>query len=519
VKKMSIMSVENVTHYYGDKLILQNIEFRLLNKERVGLIGPNGSGKSTLLKILSGDLLPDDGFIELQPNIHIGYLEQQMDLKAGMSIREYLKTAFQDLFDLEQEMLQLAITMSDKEDVDLVRSLNRFAQIQEILEHREFYFIDAKVDEVALGLGIHLLGMDKDVAQLSGGQRTKILLAKLLLKEPDVLLLDEPTNYLDVEHINWLKDYLRNYKNSFILISHDTEFINEVVNVIYHLEHKTITRYLGNYQKFVELFEFRKQQIYLAYNRQQEEIQKLESYIQKNKVRASTSKQAKSREKKLEKMDRIDKPEPAPKPRFSFKPSVRPGGLIMETLELEVGYDTALLPPFSVQLKRGEKVAVFGHNGIGKSTMLKTIIGELNPFKGVVHFGQNIRPAYFAQEWAATASYTPLEYIWSLNETLTQKEVRQALARSGLKTEHIFQPMNQLSGGEQTKVRLCQLMLENSNWLILDEPTNHLDTQSKEVLSNALKNYEGTILVVSHEPEFYQQWVTKIWDLEQWRTN
>jgi ATPase subunit of ABC transporter with duplicated ATPase domains len=516
---MSIMSVENLTHYYGDKLILKNIEFRLLNKERVGLIGPNGSGKSTLLNILSGELLPDNGFIEQQPYVQVGYLEQQTDLTAGMSIREYLKTAFQDLYDLEYELLQLAATMSDKEAVDLERSLTRYAQIQDILEHRNFYFIDAKVDEVSFGLGIQLLGMEKDVAQLSGGQRTKILLAKLLLKEPDVLLLDEPTNYLDVEHISWLKDYLKSYKNSFILISHDTEFLNEVVNVIYHLEHKRITRYLGNYRKFVELYEFRKQQIYMAYDRQQEEIQKLESYIQKNKVRASTSKQAKSREKKLEKMDRISKPKPASKPRFSFKSSVRPGSLIMETLELEVGYDTALLPPFSVQLKRGDKVAVTGHNGIGKSTMLKTIMGEINPFKGVVTFGKNIKPAYFAQEWAATSSQTLLEFIWSLNETLTQKEVRQALARSGLKTEHIFQPMNLLSGGEQTKVRLCQLMLENSNWLILDEPTNHLDIQSKEVLSKALKDYDGTILLVSHEPEFYQQWITGIWDLEHWRTN
>lgn len=516
---MSIVNVENVIHYYGDKLILQNIEFRLLNKERVGLIGPNGAGKSTLLKILSGELLPDKGSIQWQPNVDVGYLEQQVDLTEGMSVREYLKSAFQHLYDLEGEMLQLAAEMSGKEADDLERSLARFAHIQVILEHQEFYLLDAKVDEVAFGLGIHVLGMDKDVAQICGGQRTKLLLAKLLLKEPDVLLLDEPTNYLDVEHIHWLKEYLKNYKSSFILISHDTDFLNEVVNVIYHLEHKRVTRYLGNYQKFVELYEFRKRQIFMAYDRQQEEIQKLESYIQKNKVRASTSKQAKAREKKLAKIDRIVKPESAPKPKFSFKPSVRPGSLIMETLDLEVGYDTALLPPFSVQLKRGDKVAVIGYNGIGKSTMLKTIIGELNPFKGIVTFGQNIKPAYFAQEWAARAGQTPFEYIWSLHETLTQKEVRQALARSGLKTEHIFQPMNLLSGGEHTKVRLCQLMLEYSNWLILDEPTNHLDIQSKEVLSKALKDYEGTVLVVSHEPEFYQPWVTQIWDLEKWRTN
>jgi ATPase subunit of ABC transporter with duplicated ATPase domains len=512
-----IVNVENVTHYYGDKLILKNIEFRLLNKERVGLIGPNGSGKSTLLQILSGALLPDSGKIEWHPNVQVGYLEQQIDLKAGLSIRDFLRSAFRRLYELEAEMLHLSSEMANPEGTDLEISLNRFAQIQELLEHNEFYYLDSKIDEVAFGLGIQVLGMEKDVSQLSGGQRTKLLLAKLLLKEPDVLLLDEPTNYLDYEHIIWLMDYLKNYKSSLILISHDTDFLNEVVNVVYHLEHKGLTRYLGNYQKFVEMYEFRKQQIYTAYDKQQEEIGKLETYIQKNKVRASTSKQAKAREKKLMKIERIVKPEPVPKPKFSFKVSERPASLIMETKDLEVGYDTALLPPFSVELKRGEKVAIIGHNGIGKSTMLKTIIGDLAPFNGSLLFGQKVKPAYFAQEWTTTTNQTPLDYIWSLHETMTQKEVRQALARSGLKTDHIFQPLHSLSGGEQTKVRLCQLILEKSNWLILDEPTNHLDVQSKESLAKALQEYEGTVLLVSHEPDFYKDLVTKVWDLEKWR--
>jgi ATPase subunit of ABC transporter with duplicated ATPase domains len=515
---MSILNVENLTHYFGDKLIFKNIEFRLLNKEHVGLVGPNGAGKSTLLQILSGAILPDNGKISWQPNIQVGYLEQQTELQSGLTIRDYLRSAFQHLYDYEKELLELSSQMSHCENNEtLEKYLNRFSQLQELLEHHNFYFIDTKIDDVASGLGIYVLGMEKDVSQLSGGQRTKLLLAKLLLKEPEILLLDEPTNYLDFEHINWLKDYLKNYPNSFILISHDTEFLNEVVNVVYHLEHKSLTRYLGNYKKFKEQYELRKQQIFIEYAKQQQEIDRLESYIQKNKARASTSKQAKSREKRLEKIERIDKPVYTPKPRFSFKVSERPASLIVDAVELAVGYETELLPPFDFTLRRGDKVAIIGHNGIGKSTMLKTIIGELSPLNGQISFGQNVLPAYFAQEWNTTSAQTPLEYIWSGHEEMTQKEVRQALARSGLKTEHIFQPLNSLSGGEQTKVRICQLMLTKSNWLILDEPTNHLDIQSKEVLSHALAMYEGTVLVVSHEPEFYKDWVTDVWNLEKWK--
>lgn len=513
---MSIVNVKRVTHYYGDKLVFKDVDFRLLNNEHVGLVGPNGAGKSTLLQILSGYILPDQGTVEWLPNVHVGFLEQQVDLKPGVTIRDYLRGAFQFLYEAEKEMLELSSKMGDSAPEELEKMLSRFAKLQELLEQQDFYLIDPKVEEIANGLGIMALGLDTDVGHLSGGQRTKLLLAKLLLEEPHVLLLDEPTNYLDFEHIEWFKDYLKNYPNSFILISHDTAFLNEVVNVIYHLEHKSLTRYIGNYQKFVETYEFRKHQINIAYDRQQAEIEKLETYISKNKVRASTSKQAKAREKKLAKIERIEKPVSLPKPRFSFHVSNRPASLIIEVNELEVGYERPLLRPFSFTLKRGEKVAITGHNGIGKTTTLKTIMGEIKPLSGEVKFGQYVKPAYFEQEWNMTSEQTPMDYIWSLHESMTQKEVRQALARSGLRTEHIFQPLHSLSGGEQTRVRICELILENSNWLILDEPTNHLDTQAKESLSDALEKYEGTVVVVSHEPEFYKNWVTQVWNLEQW---
>ncbi|MFD1737280.1 ABC-F family ATP-binding cassette domain-containing protein [Bacillus salitolerans] len=513
---MSIVTVEQVTHYYGDKLVFKNIDFRLLNQERVGLVGPNGAGKSTLLEILTGAILPDEGTVIWQPNVRVGFLEQQVDLKEGVSIRHYLRSAFQSLYDAEAEMIELSKQMGECSEAELERLFKRFSAIQDLLDQEDFYIIDPKIEEISNGLGITALGMETEVNQLSGGQRTKILLAKLLLEEPDVLLLDEPTNYLDLVHIDWLKDYLKHYPNSFILISHDTGFVNEVVNVIYHLEHKQLTRYIGNYQKFKEMYEFRKQQIYAEYDKQQAEIQKLETYIQKNKVRASTSKQAKAREKKLMKIDRIEKPDPTPRPRFSFQISERPTSVIVEVEHLEVGYVKPLFPSFTVTLKRGEKVAITGHNGIGKSTTLRTIIGEIPALGGNIKFGDRVKPAYFAQDWTIKSSLSPLEYMWGLHEKMTQKEVRQALARCGLKTEHIFQPLNCLSGGEQTRVRLCELMLERSNWLILDEPTNHLDLQAKEALAKALMEYEGTVIVVSHEPDFYESWVTQVWNLEQW---
>lgn len=516
---MSILNVDQLSHYFGDQLLFKDINFRLLNREKIGLIGPNGAGKTTLLKILSGKILPDSGKVELLPKIQLGYLEQHILLSEGMKIKEYLQSAFQHLYDLEKEQQQLTVEMSSSNTEQLEKQLKRYGQIQDQLECEDFYSIDTKIEEICAGLGIDAYGMETDVSKLSGGQRTKLLLAKLLLMEPDLLLLDEPTNYLDYAHIQWLKEYLIKYAHSFILISHDTEFLNQVVNVIFHLEHKQLTRYTGNYQQFMAAYELRKHQLHTAYNRQQDEIKKLETYIQKNKARSSTSKQAKSREKRLLKMDKLMKPEETPNPRFSFKVSERPTSTIVEGKKVFVGYNTSLLASLNFKLARDEKVAIIGHNGIGKSTLLKTIIGEISPLQGEIKYGQNIRYSYFSQEWNFATEVTPLEYIWSLNPTMLQKEIRQALARAGLKKEHMFKSIPSLSGGEQTKVRLTQLMLENTNWLILDEPTNHLDVQAKESLSRALQQYEGTVLIVSHEPEFYREWCTQVWDLELLKKN
>ncbi|MCJ7842999.1 ATP-binding cassette domain-containing protein [Lederbergia sp. NSJ-179] len=513
---MSILEVNELTHSYGDKIVLRDVSFRMLKGEHIGLVGANGAGKSTLFKIITGQLLPDSGKIIWQPTAKRGNLEQHIQLTAGESLRTYLQGAFQDLFAAEQEMISLTEQMANETEEQLDKLLNKYSRLQTKLEQEDFYGIDAKIEEVAAGLGLTSLGLDTDVDNLSGGQRTKLLLAKLLLSKPDVLLLDEPTNYLDTAHIAWLENYLKDYPHAFMLISHDTAFMNAVVNVIYHLEHKQLTRYTGNYKQFTKAYELRKQQIHQQYERQQEEIQKLETYVQKNKARASTAKQAKSREKKLEKMTRIEKPSAPPQPVFSFSVSEQPVRFMLEATDLDIGYTRALFSSVHLKLERGEKVALIGHNGIGKTTTLKTLLGELPALRGSVSLGDRVKPAYFSQESRIAGKQTALEEIWSDFPDLTQKEVRTKLARCGLKTEHIFQPLASLSGGEQTKVRLCKLQLAESNLLVLDEPTNHLDTITKAALQNALRDYQGTIILVSHEPEFYQDWVTQVWDMESW---
>ncbi|MBJ8026871.1 ABC-F family ATP-binding cassette domain-containing protein [Bacillus cereus group sp. N21] len=507
---MSVLTVENLTHTYGDKTILYNACFRLLQGEHAGLVGSNGAGKSTLLRLLIGEVLPDGGMIEWFPHVKAGFLEQHIDLQEGTTIEEYLQSAFSHLYAIEREMIVIAEKMAKETDLD--KLLVHYGELQNILEGSDFYQVHTKIEEVAAGLGLLDLGMKKDVSKLSGGQRTKLLLGKLLLEKPHVLLLDEPTNYLDTVHIDWLRAYLQAYEHAYIVVSHDESFLNNITNVIYHLEGQTIKRYTGNYERFLESYRLQKQQLQVAYTRQQKEIANLESFIQKNKIRKA--KQAKSREKVLEKMKKIGKHNDVPRPRFYFQIHTEPVSRILQAQQIQIGYVEPLLPSLNLQVKRGEKIAIVGHNGIGKTTMLKTLLGQLEPLSGRVHIGERVQPAYFAQE-EFRVEVTPLEQVWSGRPDMTQKEIRQSLARCGLKADHIRQSLCSLSGGEQTKVRLCELMLMRSNVLILDEPTNHLDVQAKEALREALEHYQGTILLVSHEPSFYESWVTRVWNLEE----
>ena len=515
---MSILNVEHLSHGFGDRAIFQDVSFRLLKGEHIGLIGANGEGKSTFMSIITGKLQPDEGKVEWAKNVRVGYLDQHTELKKGMTVRETLASAFAFLFDLEEQMNQMYDKMADATEEEMASYMEETGLIQELLSAHDFYMIDAKVEEVGRALGLAEVGLDRDVTELSGGQRTKVLLGKLLLEKPDILLLDEPTNYLDVEHIEWLKRYLNDYENAFILISHDIPFLNSVVNLIYHMDNQQLNRYVGDYDKFQEVYAVKKAQLEAAYNRQQKEIAQLKDFVARNKARVSTRNMAMSRQKKLDKMDVIELAAEKPKPEFHFKEARVPGRYIFKTSELVIGYDEPLSVSLNVEMERGEKLVLTGANGIGKTTLLKSILGLIPVLGGSVELGDYLEIGYFEQEMSQDIETTCLEELWQEFPAYSQYEARSALAKCGLTTKHIESKVRVLSGGEQAKLRLCKLVNRQSNLLVLDEPTNHLDVDAKDELKRALQEYRGSILMVCHEPEFYEGLATKVWDCSKWTT-
>lgn len=510
-----ILDVKNLSHGFGDRAIFDNVSFRLLKGEHIGLIGANGEGKSTFMNIITGNLMPDEGTVEWAKNVRAGYLDQHTVLESGMTINDVLKSAFNYLFELEEKMNDICDKMGEASQDEMDKMLEELGTIQDILTNNDFYMIDAKVEETARALGILELGLNRDVSELSGGQRTKVLLAKLLLQKPDILLLDEPTNYLDTNHIEWLKRYLQEYENAFILISHDIPFLNSVINIIYHMENQKLDRYVGDYDKFMEVYEMKKSQLEAAYKRQQQEIGELKDFVARNKARVSTRNMAMSRQKKLDKMDIIELAKEKPKPEFSFKNARATGKVVFETEDLVIGYDKPLSKQINLRMERGEKIAVTGTNGIGKTTFLKSVLGIIPSISGKVHLGDYLYKGYFEQEIKA-GDNTCIEEIWQEFPSFTQYEVRSALAKCGLTTKHIESKVKVLSGGEQAKVRLCKLINVETNILLLDEPTNHLDVDAKEELKRALSEYKGAVLLVCHEPEFYTGLVDKVWNLEEY---
>ncbi len=513
---MSICTVEHLSHGFGDRGIFDDVSFRLLKGEHVGLIGANGEGKSTFMSILTNKLVPEEGRVLWSSKVRVGYLDQHTTLEKGLSVRQILQRAFQYLFDDEAEMLQLYNAMAEDPDLDLDATLERIGIIQDTLDHHDFYIIDKKIEEVASALGLNTIGLDHKVDQLSGGQRTKVLLTKLLLEKPDILLLDEPTNYLDEEHIVWLKRYLLNYENAFILISHDIPFLNDVVNLIYHVENRKLTRYVGNYEEFTRIYEQNKRLLESAYGRQQSEIARLEDFVARNKANVATSNMAKSRQKKLDKMDRIELMPEKPQPVFNFKLARTSGKLIVEANDLIIGYELPLTRPLKFTIERGQKIALTGANGLGKTTLLKSILGLLDPLKGSIEQGEYLFIGYFEQESKRNNTLTCIDDVWQTFPSFTQLEIRNALAKVGLTRQQLESKVSVLSGGEQAKVRLCKILHTPSNVLVLDEPTNHLDSDAKEEFKRALMAYKGTILLVCHEPEFYQDIVSEVWNVESW---
>ncbi|SDY65383.1 ABC-F family ATP-binding cassette domain-containing protein [Tindallia californiensis] len=515
---MSLLTVKNLSHGFGDRAIFDDVSFRLLKGEHIGLIGANGEGKSSFMNIITGKIEPDKGTVHWAKRVRVGYLDQHTVLEKEMTIKDALKGAFQYLFDLEAEMNQLYESMGNVSEDELNTMLEEVGTIQDLLDQNDFYIIDAKVEEVARGLGLTDIGLDKQVDDLSGGQRTKILLAKLLLEKPEILLLDEPTNYLDEEHIEWLRRYFQEYENAFILISHDIPFLDSVTNLIYHMENQKLERYPGSYDQFLQIHQAKKEQLQAAYKKQQQEISELKDFVARNKARVATRNMAMSRQKKLDKMEMIELAQEKPKPEFHFLTARTPGKLIFQTEDLVIGYEEPLTRPLTIKMERNQKIALVGANGLGKTTLLRSLLGEVPPLAGVVEEGDFLHIGYFEQEIKESNTNTCIEEVWQEFPGLNQREVRSALAKCGLTTKHIESQVRVLSGGEQAKVRLCKLMNKETNVLVLDEPTNHLDVDAKEELKRALQAYKGTILLISHEPDFYRDVVTEVWNCEDWTT-
>ena len=509
-----ILDVSNLSHGFGDRAIFENVSFRLLAGEHIGLVGANGEGKSTFMNIVTGSLMPDEGTVTWAKNVKVGYLDQHTALEPGMTIGGVLKDAFSRLFDMEKRINEICDKLADVPDDE---EMNALLEEMGLLDSHDFSIIDSKVEEVARAFDLLQLGLDKDVTELSGGQRTKVLLAKLLLEKPEILVLDEPTNYLDAHHIEWLRRYLQEYENAFILISHDIPFLNSVVNIIYHMENCQLGRYVGDYDKFQEVYAVKKSQLEAAYRKQQQEISELKDFVARNKARVATRNMAMSRQKKLDKMDVIQLEREKPKPEFNFKEARTSGKVIFETDDLVIGYskDRPLSKPMNLRMERGDKIAITGTNGIGKTTFLKSVLGLIPAISGKAQLGDYLHIGYFEQE-VKPSENTCLQEIWEEFPGYTQYEVRAALAKCGLTTKHIESKVKVLSGGEQAKVRLCKLINTETNVLLLDEPTNHLDVDAKDELKRALSEYKGSILLVCHEPEFYDGLVTDVWNLEQY---
>ena len=509
---MSLLDIEGLTHSFGENVLYKNAEISLNRGEHIGVVGQNGTGKSTLIKICTEQIMPDAGRVVWQPNITVGYLDQYAELEKEMTMQSFLRSAFGELYKIEKEMT----AAYDEAARGHMEYLAIAAKHQEQLEIHDFYSIDTQIEQVVNGLGLQAAGLDRPLDQMSGGQRAKVILAKLLLEKPDVLLLDEPTNFLDKEHICWLADYLSGLENAFMVVSHDRAFLEKIADRICDIDNGTITKYYGTYSEFVRKKTLLREDYVRQYAAQQKEIRKTEEFIRKN-IAGRKSKMARGRRKQLERMEKMDalvQNETTPCFHFPEVPLTNAEHLFVK--RLAAGYYYPVLSGIDFTIKGGQKVVITGFNGIGKSTLLKTLTGQVPALQGYYRFSDQVTTGYFEQDliWEDGAG-TPVQIVSDSYPGMVMKEVRKALARCGISSKHAMQPVGTLSGGEQAKVKMCLLTLKPCNFLILDEPTNHLDHQAKDALKDALIEFPGTILLVSHEEAFYREWAQRVIDLEK----
>lgn len=513
---MAILEIKNLSHTFDGKPLFSHADLAVNNGEHVGVVGLNGAGKTTFINIISGKLPQDEGEVKWMGGVRRGYLDQHADIDRSKTVMEYLRDAFAHLYADNARMEQIYADMGDITDPDeLNKRIEKANKILERLTDAGFFELDATIKKVAGGLGIANLGYDTVIGTLSGGQRAKLMLARLLLEQPDIMLLDEPTNFLDIEHIDWLTEYLNSVKNTFLVISHDTAFLDKVTKCIVSIENGTIRKYGGNYSTYIAQAEQNAKQYEESYRRQQEEIKRMEEYIARNKARASTAGMANSRKKMLDRMEKLDKPSVIYDAEFSFPCEVLHTRDLLNADKLEIGYTAPLLPPIDLHIEGDTKLWIRGTNGIGKTTLLKTLMGLLAPKGGGFSWHPFARPGYLEQDFDfGDKANSAMGYLSDLYPRLQPKALREKLSKAGIKNDLCTKPLKELSGGEQVRVKLCVLMQKSTNILVLDEPTNHLDVRAKESLRKALLAYSGAILLVSHEREFAEAVCSQIFDVK-----
>ncbi|WP_046213091.1 ABC-F family ATP-binding cassette domain-containing protein [Paenibacillus wulumuqiensis] len=516
-----LLQASGITKLYGITPILDGINLQIEERERIGLVGVNGAGKSTLLKILAGEMSYDSGQVFRSKELTLGYLAQNSGLHHGSTIGEEMRSVYADLIETEQELRTMEQQIADPERMTDEKAyadlLERYAQRSDWFRERGGYEMETRIRSILHGMGFAEFSQDTPVSTLSGGQKTRLALARILLQAPDLLMLDEPTNHLDLDTLAWLEDYLRAYSGALLVVSHDRYFLDRLVTGIVEIERHRSKRYTGNYSRYIDIKAAEYETAVKQFDKQQDEIAKMEEFIQKNIVRASTTKRAQSRRRALEKMDRMDRPQgDLKKANFSFTASVVSGKDVLRVHNLTLSYEDKqrLFEPISFELWRGDMVALIGPNGTGKTTLLKSLIGDHPPDAGKIEWGAKTKIGYYDQEQGhLNPNNTVLEEVWGSFPHLEEVRIRTVLGNFLFSGEDVLKKVSALSGGEKARVSLTKLMLLEANVLILDEPTNHLDLMSKEVLESALMDYEGTLLFISHDRYFLNKMAERILEL------
>jgi ATP-binding cassette, subfamily F, member 3 len=520
VKTLILLQVNALSKLYGAETILANIKLEVQTKDRIALVGRNGAGKSTLLKIIAGELSHDGGEIIKPKDVSIGYLAQNTGLETSLTIWDEMLTVFTHLQQMETKLRRLEQEMGKEEnfsnEATYERLLADYDQLQLNYKDQGGYQYEADIRSILSGLGFPVETHQTTISTLSGGQKTRLALGKLLLTKPDLLILDEPTNHLDIETLTWLEQYLQGYPGAILIVSHDRYFLDKLVTQVYEISNKESRRFVGNYSKYLDLKSALYEQEMKRYEKQQDEIAKLEDFVQKNIARASTTKRAQSRRKQLDRMELLTRPLGDSKSAsFHFDIEKQSGNDVLQVNDATIGYDeNPIIEHVTMRLTRGDSVALVGPNGIGKSTLLKSIVNKLPLLNGDVSFGSNVSVGYYDQEQAnLTSSKRVLNELWDEYPLQPEKEIRTILGNFLFTGDDVLKPVSSLSGGQKARLALAKLMMQKSNLLILDEPTNHLDLNSKEILENALIDYPGTLLFVSHDRYFINRVTTTVVEL------